>query len=45
MPKVFDSSAIITPSFPTFSIASEMISPIDSSPADMEQQAMALLFQ
>ena len=31
---LFDSSTVITPSFPTFSIASEMSFPISSSPAE-----------
>ncbi len=35
MPKVFDSSTVITPSLPTLSIASEMIRPISGSAAEM----------
>src|SRR5665648_22168 len=36
VPKVLDSSTVITPSFPTFSIASAMISPISLSAAEIE---------
>ena len=31
MPKVFDSSTVMTPSLPTLSMASEIISPISGS--------------
>ena len=36
MPKVCDSSTVITPSRPTLSMASEIISPISSSAAEMD---------
>ena len=35
MPKVWPSSTLTTPSLPTFSIASAMMSPISSSPAEI----------
>ena len=35
MPNVFDSSTVMTPSLPTLSIASAIISPISSSAAEM----------
>ena len=35
MPKVFDSSTVMTPSLPTLSIASAMISPTVVSAAEM----------
>ena len=36
MPKVWDSSTVMTPSRPTLSMASEIISPISVSAAEME---------
>ena len=36
VPSDLDSSTVITPSVPTFSIASEMSSPISLSPADTD---------
>jgi len=38
MPKVWPSSTLTTPSLPTFSIASAIVLPISSSPADLGQQ-------
>src|SRR3954469_19405458 len=38
-PKVFDSSTVMTPSLPTFAIASAMISPTVASPAEIEAVA------
>src|SRR5437867_8828426 len=35
MPKVFDSSTVMTPSFPTLSTASAICSPISGSAAEM----------
>ena len=35
MPKVFDSSTVMTPSLPTLSMASAMVSPTLGSPAEM----------
>ena len=35
MPKVWDSSTVMTPSLPTLSIASAIISPISGSAAEM----------
>ena len=39
MPKVLDSSTVTTPSLPTLSMASAMISPIALSPAEMDAVA------
>ena len=36
MPKVFDSSTVITPSLPTLSSASTIVPPISGSPAEMD---------
>ncbi len=36
MPKVWDSSTVMTPSLPTLSMASAIISPISGSAAEME---------
>src|SRR5687767_15282772 len=38
-PKVFDSSTVMTPSLPTLSMASAMISPTWVSPAEMEARS------
>ncbi|CAB4855869.1 unannotated protein [freshwater metagenome] len=44
-PKVFDSSTVITPSLPTLSIASAIISPIVSSAAEIDAVAAICSFE
>ncbi len=44
MPKVCDSSTVMTPSLPTLSMASEIISPISGSAAEMEATWAIWLF-